>query len=51
MVTGGGGGWGAAGDRHAGLIASDLRDGYIDAARALRDYGFSESSARANGRR
>ncbi len=38
IETGGGGGWGDPGERENALIERDLREGWITADRAARDY-------------
>ena len=40
----GGGGYGNASERDPALIERDLRNGYISAERARRDYGWSKST-------
>jgi N-methylhydantoinase B len=45
--TPGGGGYGAAPEREAELVARDLRDGYITAEAAERDYGRAPAEAPA----
>jgi N-methylhydantoinase B len=39
ILTGGGGGYGDPLERDAALVAHDVREGYVGAARAERDYG------------
>jgi N-methylhydantoinase B len=41
IVTGGGGGFGPAGDRDLESVRRDLDNGLISAKSALRDYGFA----------
>jgi N-methylhydantoinase B len=38
LHTGGGGGYGAPGERDPGAVLRDLRDGYISQEHALRHY-------------
>jgi N-methylhydantoinase B len=40
VETGGGGGYGRPSDRPPGLVARDVRRGYISAEAAARDYGY-----------
>ena len=46
MITPGSGGFGLPTDRDPAAIARDLREGYVSAARAERDYGISEEALR-----
>jgi N-methylhydantoinase B len=39
ILTGGGGGYGDPLERDAALVAQDVREGYVGAASAERDYG------------
>jgi N-methylhydantoinase B len=45
MVTGGGGGYGDPRERDLELVAADVREGYITAAAAERDYGVAIDDA------
>jgi N-methylhydantoinase B len=40
MQTGGGGGFGDARERDPARVAADVRDGYVTAEAARRDYGI-----------
>jgi N-methylhydantoinase B len=39
-MTGGGGGWGAPAERDRDAVRRDVREGYISAEAARRDYGI-----------
>jgi N-methylhydantoinase B len=48
LFGGGGGGWGDPLDRDASRVVADVRDGYISADAAWRDYGvLIDESGRA----
>ncbi len=40
IMTGGGGGWGAPSERDAEAVRRDVREGYVSAEAAQRDYGI-----------
>jgi N-methylhydantoinase B len=46
--TGGGGGYGAPAERDREAVLRDVRDGYVSAAAALRDYGLAAPSGAAD---
>jgi N-methylhydantoinase B len=45
MITPGSGGFGPPAERHRAAIGRDLRDGYVSAAAAERDYGIADPQA------
>jgi N-methylhydantoinase B len=44
IMTGGGGGWGAPSERDPEAVRRDVREGYVSAAAARRDYGIKADS-------
>jgi N-methylhydantoinase B len=49
MITPGSGGFGPPAERHRAAIGRDLRDGYVSAAAAERDYGIADPQALRDG--
>jgi N-methylhydantoinase B len=45
IMTGGGGGWGAAAERDPEAVRRDVREGYVSADAARRDYGITVNGA------
>ena len=51
IMTGGGGGWGPPADRDPEAVRRDVRDGYVSAEAARRDYGVHVNGGRTSGGR
>jgi N-methylhydantoinase B len=45
IMTGGGGGWGPPAGRDLEAVRRDVREGYVSAEAALRDYGLRVNGA------
>jgi N-methylhydantoinase B len=45
-MTGGGGGWGPPGAREHAAVERDVREGYVSAEAARRDYGVAVNGSR-----
>jgi N-methylhydantoinase B len=47
IMTGGGGGWGVPSERDPEAVRRDVREGYVSAEAARRDYGIEAAATRA----